>query len=159
MHCVFWFSLQLLSEKFLILRKLSEIWSKMCSGLHVKYPLFVSDFHDTWICGTVFSKKTQIPNFAKIRPVRAELFHADGRTDRHDEANCRFSQFCERSLKHIVRFLRVYLKSSCCMIYTNVTECFVLRLSAFAFNPLAPEFFFILAHPVCKMWIIQNQKR
>ena len=23
----------------------------------------------------------------KIRPLEAELFHADGRTDRHDEAN------------------------------------------------------------------------
>jgi len=23
----------------------------------------------------------------KIRPVRAELYHADGQTDRHDEAN------------------------------------------------------------------------
>jgi hypothetical protein len=29
----------------------------------------------------------------KIRPVGAELFHADG----HDEANSRFSQFCERT--------------------------------------------------------------
>jgi hypothetical protein len=27
----------------------------------------------------------------------AELFHADGRTDKHDEANSRFSQFCERA--------------------------------------------------------------
>jgi len=28
-----------------------------------------------------FSKDPQIPNFMKIRPVGAELFHADGRTD------------------------------------------------------------------------------
>jgi hypothetical protein len=27
----------------------------------------------------------------------AELLHADGQTDRHDEANSRFSQFCERA--------------------------------------------------------------
>jgi len=33
----------------------------------------------------------------KIRPVGVELFHADGRTDRHDEANSHFSQFCERA--------------------------------------------------------------
>jgi hypothetical protein len=26
-------------------------------------------------------------------------------------------------------------------------------------NPLAPEFFLILAHPVCKMWIIQESKK
>jgi len=31
----------------------------------------------------------------KIRPVVAELFHADGQTDRRDEADSRLSQFCE----------------------------------------------------------------
>ena len=30
-----------------------------------------------------------------IRPVGAELFHADGRTEGYDGANSRFSQFCE----------------------------------------------------------------
>jgi len=30
----------------------------------------------------------------KERPVGAELFHADWRTDKHDEADSRFSQFC-----------------------------------------------------------------
>jgi len=38
----------------------------------------------------------------EIRPLRAEFFHGEGRTDgqaetgRPDEANNRFSQFCER---------------------------------------------------------------
>jgi len=32
----------------------------------------------------------------KIRPLGAELFHADGQTDVRDEADSRFSQFCER---------------------------------------------------------------
>jgi len=32
----------------------------------------------------------------KIRLVGAELFHVDRQTDRHDKANSRFSQFCER---------------------------------------------------------------
>jgi len=32
-----------------------------------------------------------------IPPVRADLFRADGQTDRHDEANSRFSQCCERA--------------------------------------------------------------
>jgi len=31
----------------------------------------------------------------KIRPVGAELFHADGQRDRQDEDNSRFSKFCE----------------------------------------------------------------
>ena len=33
----------------------------------------------------------------KIRPVGAEVCIVDGRTDRYDEANNRFSQFCERA--------------------------------------------------------------
>ena len=43
-----------------------------------------------------FSKNTQKSNFMKIRPVAAELFHADRRTDRNDEVNSRFSQFRQR---------------------------------------------------------------
>jgi len=31
----------------------------------------------------------------KIRPVAAQLFHTDRRTDRHDEADSRFPQFSE----------------------------------------------------------------
>jgi hypothetical protein len=31
--------------------------------------------------GQIFEKTTQILNFTKIRPVGAELFYADGRTD------------------------------------------------------------------------------
>ena len=37
-----------------------------------------------------FSKNTQIPHLMIIRPVGAELFNADGQTDRHDEANFTF---------------------------------------------------------------------
>jgi NADH:ubiquinone oxidoreductase subunit H len=44
-----------------------------------------------------FSKDIQISNFMKICPVEAELLHEERQTDRHDEANSRFSQFCERA--------------------------------------------------------------
>jgi hypothetical protein len=40
-----------------------------------------------------------MPNFMKIRTLGAELFHADRRTDRHDEANNRFSQPCLKIIK------------------------------------------------------------
>jgi len=35
----------------------------------------------------------------KIRPVEAELFNADGRTDgkKFDKTNSRFSQFCQHA--------------------------------------------------------------
>jgi len=67
-------------------------------GSHVKYSLFLSDFNETWIFWTDFSKNPRIKNVMKIRPVGAELFMwTGGWTDRHDEANSRFSQFCERA--------------------------------------------------------------
>ena len=60
-------------------------------------PLLLSDFNETWNFSRV-SKNTQIPNLVKICPVGAEvLFRAEGRTDIHDEADSRFSQFCERA--------------------------------------------------------------
>jgi len=40
-------------------------------------------------------ENTQMSNIMKIHRVGAELFYADGRTDRYDEANNFFSQFCE----------------------------------------------------------------
>ena len=33
----------------------------------------------------------------KILPLVAELFRVGGQTDRHDEANSRFLQFCKNS--------------------------------------------------------------
>ena len=87
---------------------MGEIWSKMYIGLHVKYCLFLADFNDSWIFFTGFPKSTQIYNFMEIRSVWAELFHAGGQTDKHEEWNSRFSQFCERAQK-----LTGYLKSVC----------------------------------------------
>jgi len=34
-------------------------------------------------------------NLLKIFPVGSELFHADGRTEGHEETNSHFSQYCE----------------------------------------------------------------
>jgi hypothetical protein len=48
-----------------------------------------------------FEKNAKISYFMKIDPAGAELFLADGRTDRqgdrHDETNSSVSQFCERA--------------------------------------------------------------
>jgi len=35
-------------------------------------------------------------SFVKIPPVGSKLFHADGQTDVHDEADSHFSKFCVR---------------------------------------------------------------
>jgi len=81
---------------------MSEIRSEMYIGLHVKYPLFLSEFNETLKFLDKVRKNPQTYNFMKIRSVAAELFHADRRTDgrtdgRHDEADSGFSQFCQRA--------------------------------------------------------------
>jgi len=78
---------------------MKDIWwwlSWMHVGLHVKYPLFLSDFNLTWFFGR-FSKNVQISNVMKIRPLLPDSLHGDGgqrdgRTGGYDEANSRFSQ-------------------------------------------------------------------
>ena len=52
----------------------------MCVGLHVNYPLFLSEFNETLIFNK-FPKSTPQQNFMKILAVGAELFQVDGRTD------------------------------------------------------------------------------
>jgi len=79
--CVCLFSLQLLYEKILILRRNERDRLKMYIGFHVNYPLFFSDFNGTWNFLDKCSKNSQTSNFIKIRPVVTELFHAEGRTD------------------------------------------------------------------------------
>jgi hypothetical protein len=59
--------------------------------LHVKYPLFLSDFNETWISSAVV-RKIKLVN---IRRVGDKFFHACGPTDGQTcECNSRFSQIC-----------------------------------------------------------------
>ena len=46
----------------------------------------------------------------RIRPVGAQLSHADGRINSHDEANNRFSQFWEGAYKPCVYVSHVILR-------------------------------------------------
>jgi hypothetical protein len=69
-------------------------------------------------------KTTQMLNYMKICPVVAELFHADGRadrrTERRDEANSRFSQFCERAfLLSVTRSVRIRELTAIISQYSN----------------------------------------
>jgi hypothetical protein len=82
--CVFWSTLQLLPETFLVLRRIQwDIMIKVYrSSCKIGYPLVLSNFNETWIFLDRFSKNTRISNFMKIRPVGGEMVHAGGWTDR-----------------------------------------------------------------------------
>ena len=80
LKCVFRFSLQLLSEALLILRRIQRymiinIQMFLCkvAVILVRFQWNVT-FHDR------FSRNPQMPSFVKIRPVGFELFQADRQT-------------------------------------------------------------------------------
>jgi hypothetical protein len=59
-------------------------------------------------------------NIMKIHPVGAKLFHADGQTERHDEANRHFLQFCECLCYTIIGFRVIKLNTVyVIIIHTN----------------------------------------
>jgi hypothetical protein len=59
-------------------------------------------------------------NIMKIHPVGANLFHADGQTDRHDEANSHILKFCECLYFTIIGFRVIKLNTVCViLIHTN----------------------------------------
>jgi hypothetical protein len=59
---------------------MSEIWSKMYIGHHVKYPLFMSDFNDTLTFSTEFRQKTQDIKFNENPSSDRRVFPC-GQTD------------------------------------------------------------------------------
>jgi len=76
------FSLQLLSDTVLILRRPDKDMFKNLHWSSYKVPDILDTFYFNLNFLDWYSKSTRIPNFGKIRPVRAGLFHADGGTYR-----------------------------------------------------------------------------
>ena len=69
----------------------------------------------------------------KIRPVGAELFKAEGRTDRYGEANSRFPQFCERAWKPPPLHFKTAASS---LDETAIVRCMLTHLGNFKKRPL-----------------------
>jgi hypothetical protein len=93
--CVFSFPLQLLPEPFLILRRNERgMIKKYTLSLHVKQPLLLSNFSETWIFSTVFREvlKYQIL-WESVQREPSYSMRRDGRTWSYS----RFSKFCERT--------------------------------------------------------------
>jgi len=100
------------SETFLISRRTEQdiikkkiyiyIYIYIYIGLHVKYPLFLSDFNGNWTLSIDFWKilKYEI-TWKSVQWEPSYSMWTDGRkdrrTDRHDETKSRFSQFRERA--------------------------------------------------------------
>ena len=99
-NCWIWnmcldFSLQILSETYLIIRRTEwDIIMNVCRA-SCKVPLVLSNCNETWILWPDFGKNTEISNYKKICAVGAELCHADrwtdGQTDRQTDGQIRRS--------------------------------------------------------------------
>jgi hypothetical protein len=96
---------KILSETCIILRRSDRDTMKMYIGPRVKYPLFLSDFYEALNIPTDFQKNSQMSNFMKIRPVGAELYHADGLTDGRTDRRT--------DIKKLIVAFRNFAKRSC----------------------------------------------
>jgi hypothetical protein len=75
--------------------------------LHVKYPLFLSDFNRIWILSSGFRKIFKYKISWKSFYFEHNCFmRTEERTERHDGIKGRFPQFCEKASKVSVFTLR-----------------------------------------------------
>jgi hypothetical protein len=130
---VCWFSLQSLFEMYLILRRIQP--DIIINWHRCSVKLFSSDFNQTRIFSTCFRKYSNI-KFNKNPSSGNSVVPCGGRTDRHDEAHSRFSQFCERARKK----RRSHLWMGCSASYRNrvrfgLLKASALRLTNFTFYP------------------------
>jgi hypothetical protein len=101
--CV-WFSLQLLTDTFLILRRNERDVIKNFIYFHVNSPLLSSYFNETWNIAGYIRKTLQLQiSWKSVQWEPSCSMWTDRRTDRqadrHDKANNSFSQFCESACK------------------------------------------------------------
>ena len=79
-ECVFWFSVQILCKIFLIIRRIQRDVIINVKSLHVKLPLFLSDFNEIWIFSTVILKNSLSIKFNQ-KPSSGSPAVWCGRTD------------------------------------------------------------------------------
>jgi hypothetical protein len=99
--CVFWFSLQILSETFLIVRRNERAVIKNICWSSYKVSFILVRFY--WPLNFLdrFSKNPSNIKFHENMSSGSRVIC--GRTDRHDEANSRFSHFCEGAQKSTLK--------------------------------------------------------
>jgi hypothetical protein len=114
LKCVLWFSLQLLSEIFFVIRRIQLNIIVNVHSRHTKYLLFLSDINEIWIFSTemwiIFKYRI---SWKSVQWECGCSVRTDGRTVRHDEANSCISQFCECAWKRCIIKRRLIMRAAC----------------------------------------------
>jgi len=99
LKCVFCFSLHLFSETFLILRPERDMIKNLCWS-SCKISVIIVRLNETSILSIHFQKilKYQI-SWKSLQWEPSFSTRTDGWTDRRNEANSRFSKFCQTAYK------------------------------------------------------------
>jgi hypothetical protein len=99
--CMLLFSLQILSETFVILWRIQRVVIIKVYRSSCKAPLFLSEANENWFFSTDFLKILKYQISWKSVQWEPSSIPTDRRTDKHDEANSRFSHFCECAQKYL----------------------------------------------------------
>jgi hypothetical protein len=127
--CVFWFSLQLLSKTFLILRRIQRDIVKNVEKSSCKVPLILVGFQWNLNFLDRFSKKAHISSLIKIRPVGDKLFHTDRMKD-ITQVIVAFPNFAN-ALKNIFSSYGVWT-----MAWTEQPHSWILRVKEYTVQTL-----------------------
>jgi len=112
---MFWFSVQILTEPYLNIRRNERDIIKMRIGRHLKYPLFLSDFNENCIFSEIFEKAHSWKLYF-LRDFRKSSFLKIVFYQRFSKKlileNCIFSEIFEKAHSWKLYFLRDFRKSS-----------------------------------------------
>ena len=132
---MFWFSLQLLPETFLMLRRIERIVIVNVDRSSCKVHFILVRFFEAWIFCTDLKKKPPVSNLMKIRPVPCGMIDTQtvwrtvGQTDSRKEANSRFFAILwtrlikDKSLKVLIFFKKKFFGAlNCRMMFIDVSN-------------------------------------
>ena len=96
--CVVLFYLQILSERFCIIRRTERVTVNTVCRSSCEVPLLWGDINETWIFSKYFLKIFQYHiAFKFFQWETSSVMWTDRRTDRHEEADSGFAEFCKRA--------------------------------------------------------------